>query len=101
MCRYPEIKVRLVGEDGNAYAIVGRVVQAMRRSGIAPLMIDAFRTEAYGGDYDNLLRTCLEWVSCDEFYDDDEDDEEEEENPSIFCGWCFELHEDCECECEE
>lgn len=99
MCRYPEIKVRLVGEDGNAYAIVGRVVQAMRRSGIAPLMIDAFRTEAYGGDYDNLLRTCLEWVSCDEFYDDDEeDDEEEEENPSMFCGWCFELHEDCECE---
>jgi hypothetical protein len=101
MCRYPEIKVRLVGEDGNAYAIVGRVVQAMRRSGIAPLMIDAFRTEAYGGDYDNLLRTCLEWVSCDEFYDDEEDDEEEEENPSMFCGWCFELHADCECECEE
>ena len=98
MCRYPEIKVRLVGEDGNAYAIVGRVVQAMRRSGVAPLMIDAFRTEAYGGDYDNLLRTCLEWVSCDEFYDDDEDDDEDEEDTSIFCGWCSELHEDCECE---
>jgi len=95
MVRYPEVKVRLVGEDGNAYAIVGRVVQAMRHSGIAPLMIDAFRTEAYGGDYDNLLRTCLEWVSCDEFYDDDE---EEDEGSSRHCGWCDELHEDCECE---
>jgi len=100
MCRYPEIKVRLVGEDGNAYAIVGRVVQAMRRSGVAPIMIDAFRSEAYGGDYDNLLRTCLEWVSCDEYYDDDEDDDEDEEDTSIFCGWCEELHEDCECEGE-
>lgn len=95
MCRYPEIKVRLVGEDGNAYAIVGRVVQAMRRSGIAPLMIDAFRSEAYGGDYDNLLRTCLEWVSCDEFYDDDDVDDEWS---SRHCGYCDEPHEDCECE---
>lgn len=100
MCRYPEIKVRLVDEDGNAFAIVGRVVQAMRRSGVAPMMIDAFRSEAYGGDYDNLLRTCLEWVSCDEYYDDDEDDDEDEEDTSIFCGWCEELHEDCECEGE-
>ena len=27
--------------------------------------IDAFLKEATAGDYDALLRTCLEWVSCD------------------------------------
>lgn len=96
MVRYPEVQVRLVGEDGNAYAIVGRVTTALRRHGVAVTMIDAFRSEAYGGDYDNLLRTCLEWVSCDEFYDDD--DEEEDEGSSRQCFWCDELHEDCECE---
>ena len=96
MVRYPEVQVRLVGEDGNAFSILDRVTTALRSHGVAVTMIDAFRSEATGGDYDNLLRTCLEWVSCDEFYDDD--DEEEDEGSSRHCGWCDELHEDCECE---
>ena len=98
--KYPDIYVRLVGEDCYAYAIVGRVAVAMRRSGIAPLMIAAFRSEAYGGDYDNLLRTCLEWVSCDTDDDDDSDDCDGDcdDLQCNHCGWCDELHEDCECE---
>jgi hypothetical protein len=87
MCRYPEVKVRLVGEDGNAFSILARVTTALRRHGVAVTMIDAFRSEATGGDYDNLLRTCLEWVSCDT-----------DDGSSRHCGWCDELHEDCECE---
>jgi hypothetical protein len=31
--RYPDITVKLVGENGNAYNILGRCRQAMRRAG--------------------------------------------------------------------
>lgn len=95
MVRYPEVKVRLVGEEGNAFSILARVTKAMRNHGVAVTMIDAFRSEATSGDYDNLLRTCLEWVSCDT---DDDDDSDDDDWSSRHCGWCDELHEDCECE---
>jgi hypothetical protein len=94
MVRYPEVQVRLVGEDGNAFSILARVTTALRRHGVAVTMIDAFRSEATSGDYDNLLRTCFEWVSCDT----DDDDSDDGEWSTRHCGWCDELHEDCECE---
>lgn len=70
--KYPDVNVRLVGEDGNAFAILGRVTGALRRSGVDKATIDQFREEATSGDYDNLLRTVLAWVATDE----DEDDED-------------------------
>lgn len=66
MPKYPKINVRLVGEDGNAYAILGRVRAAMRRAGLSIDEIEAFTEEAMSGDYGNLLRTVMEWVSTDE-----------------------------------
>lgn len=95
--KYPEVKVSLVGEDGNAFSILARVSTAMRRQGVEVTMIDAFRTEATSGDYDHLLRTCFEWVSCDIDADDYEDDDD---LSSRRCGWCDELHEDCDCDDE-
>jgi hypothetical protein len=62
--RHPEIHVRLVGEDGNAYSILGRVLQAMRRAGVSKEERDDFAKEATSGDYDNLLQTCMRWVEC-------------------------------------
>lgn len=32
--KYPEINVPLVGEDGNAFSILGRVKRIMRRAGL-------------------------------------------------------------------
>jgi hypothetical protein len=32
--KYPDVSVRLVGEDGNAFAIMGRVSAALRDAGI-------------------------------------------------------------------
>lgn len=61
--KYPKIEVELIGQDGNAGAIVGRVVRALQRNGVGKEEIAAFREEAYSGDYDNLLRTCMEWVN--------------------------------------
>lgn len=63
--RYPDIKVRLVGEDGNAFAILGHVSKAMRQAGISKQERDAFVAEATAGDYDHLLATCMRWVDFD------------------------------------
>ena len=60
--KYPNVQVTLVGEDGNAFAILGRVQKALRRAGVPKDEVDAFMEEATAGDYDHLLRTTMEWV---------------------------------------
>ena len=61
--KYPEVKtVELVGEDGNAFAILGRVMKAMRVAGLSKEVQDAYYKEATSGDYDHLLQTTLRWV---------------------------------------
>lgn len=59
--RFPEVEVPLVGEDGNAYAILGRVAKALRRAGHGN-QVDAYMAEATAGDYDALLATTMRWV---------------------------------------
>jgi hypothetical protein len=63
--RYPQIKVQLVGEDGNCFMVLGRVARAMRAAKVPPYQIKEFMAEATSGDYDNLLGTCMRWVTCD------------------------------------
>jgi hypothetical protein len=60
--KYPDIKVKLTGTDGNAFAILGRVQTALRRGGVGREEIAAFQQEATSGDYDHLLATALKWV---------------------------------------
>lgn len=60
---YPEIEVQLVGQDGNAFAIIGRVRRALRQGGVSEDQISSFCEEAMSGDYDNVLRTAMQWVS--------------------------------------
>ncbi len=75
--KYPDIQVRLVGEDGNAFAILGRVSKALKRAGVDRSDIDKFMAEAMSGDYNHLLRTCMAWVDTDspEDVEWEEDDE--------------------------
>lgn len=61
--KYPKIKVKLVGNDGNAFAILGNVKRAMAKGGVSKEECDAFLKEAMSGDYDNLLATCCRWVN--------------------------------------
>jgi uncharacterized protein DUF4314 len=63
--RYPEVQVQLSGENGNAFAILGRTAAALRQSGVPQQEIDAFFAEATSGDYDHLLRTTMAWVDCE------------------------------------
>ena len=58
--RQTGIRVKLVGTDGNAWALIGRVSQALRRGGQSKEFIDAFVKEATSGDYNHLLCTCME-----------------------------------------
>ena len=59
--KHPDITVKLVGEDGNAFAILGRCCQAMRAARLPKAEIDAFMAEATVGSYDQLLQTCMRW----------------------------------------
>jgi hypothetical protein len=61
MAKY-QIEVPLVGEDGNAYAIMGRVMRALEDAGVPQEEIDQYYAESTSGDYDNLLRAAVDWV---------------------------------------
>lgn len=63
MTKYPEIEVQLSGRDGNAFAIMGAVEKALRKGGISQDEISTYLKESMSGDYDNLLRTAMSWVS--------------------------------------
>lgn len=59
---YPEIEVKLLGEDGNGFMIVGRVRRALERARVPGHIVDEFTEEATSGDYDHLLQTAMRWV---------------------------------------
>lgn len=67
-----KVPMRLVGEDGNAFAIIGRFQREARRSGWTSDEIAAVVKEATAGDYDHLLATIIEHV--DSTGSDEEDD---------------------------
>jgi hypothetical protein len=57
--------VKLVGEDGNAFSIMGRVKQALRRAGADKEYIDKYLNDAISGDFDNLLAVSLKYVNVE------------------------------------
>lgn len=74
MVKHFDVHVALVGEDGNAFAILGRVKRAMRDAGLPDSEYAAYSAEATSGDYDHLLRTTMKWVNCDDPDQWEEDD---------------------------
>jgi hypothetical protein len=65
------LKLSLVGEDGNAFSILGRAQKVLRKGGKGDLL-NEFMEKAMSGDYDNLLHTCMEYFDCDEGEEEDE-----------------------------
>lgn len=57
--------VRLIGEDGNAFAIMGKVSNALRNSGYTKEEILEYQNQATSGDYKNLMRVTAAWVNID------------------------------------
>ncbi len=56
-----DVKVRLVGEDGNAFAVLAKVSRALKTAGYEDLAAQ-FKKEALKGDYGHLLATACEYV---------------------------------------
>ena len=60
----PKIKptVKLIGTDGNAFFILGRVKKALLKAGADKEYVSKYMGEAMAGDYDNLLVVTMGYV---------------------------------------
>jgi len=59
-----KLRVKLIGEDGNAFAILGRVKRALVKAGMQE-EAKAFMEEATAGDYNHLLATVQKYVDVE------------------------------------
>jgi hypothetical protein len=61
----PETKptVKLVGKDGNAFGIMGRVRRKLAEAGADQEYVNKYLQESMGGNYDNLLVTAMKYVN--------------------------------------
>lgn len=57
----PAPKVKLIGEDGNAFNIMGRCRRAAKAAGWSDEKWEAVRDEMTMGDYDHLLATAMKY----------------------------------------
>ena len=68
-----DIKVRIIGADGNVYNLLGICRRELGRAGKIELW-DEFRKEATSGNYNHALATIADWfVVCS--VDESEDEE--------------------------
>lgn len=61
--RYPQVTVRLIGEDSVNFAIVGRVCGALAAHGCSVQERREFYDQAMSGDYVNLIKVAQQWVT--------------------------------------
>jgi hypothetical protein len=66
MPKHPNITVRLVGEDGNIYAIMARVTRALRGAGAPRDEQKAFQDAVTTSrSYDEALGVVMSWVDTE------------------------------------
>jgi hypothetical protein len=64
--RHPEVCVPLVGQDGNIFSIIGRVIQALKRAGVEQAERDKFWREVSASkSYDAALAVVMRWVEVE------------------------------------
>lgn len=61
----PKIKptVKLIDTDGNAFAIIGRVKNALSKAGADKEYIERYQNDAMAGDYDHLRCITMDYVN--------------------------------------
>lgn len=63
--KYPQVKVKLTGEDGNVFSIIGRVSKAIRKE-VGAKEAGEFQTAAMEcGSYDEVLQLCMKTVDVE------------------------------------
>jgi len=61
--KFPDVHVKLTGEDGNVFSIIGRVQRALRDGGASKEDVDAFWKDVSNArSYDEALLTIGRWV---------------------------------------
>lgn len=61
MAKY-QVTAQLTGQDGNAWAIMATVKNALKSIGVSKDEIDEYIEESMSGDYNHLLQTAMKWV---------------------------------------
>ena len=59
------VRVKLIGADGNAFALIGLVRQALSEAGYGEDFIRAFMDDAVSGDYQHLLEVIADTVEIE------------------------------------
>jgi hypothetical protein len=57
--------VKLIGQDGNAFSIMGNVKRALKRASADKEYIDEYLKEATSGDYNHLLNVSMQYVNVE------------------------------------
>lgn len=61
----PRPRVRLIGVDGNAFAVLGGVLRVLREAGWTKEEREAFQAEATSRDYNHLLATVMKHLDVE------------------------------------
>ena len=62
---YTNVTVALINTDGNAFALLGKVRQSLRRAKYSAEFIEQFTQDAMAGSYDDLLACIMRYVNVE------------------------------------
>ncbi len=57
--------IKLFGQDGNAFSIMGNIKRALKRTGADKEYIDKYLREATSSDYNHLLTVSMKYVNIE------------------------------------
>ena len=62
MNNFEKPRVKLIGENGNSFYILGKVRSALERAGATEKYVDQYMEEAMSADYNKLLTVTMKYV---------------------------------------
>ena len=74
MTTHTKPMIKLVGEDGNIFSIMGRTSKALKRAGLRAEAAAYTERVTRCGSYDEALMITLEYVDEEPCWSDDDDD---------------------------
>lgn len=63
--KFPDVSVKLVGEDGNIFSIIGRISKALRRAGHSDVVEEFQKEITSSSSYDEALGVAMKWVEVE------------------------------------
>lgn len=60
--KFPRVKVKLSGKDGNVFSIIGRMSGALKKAGHKEAADEFCNKAISAGSYDEVLQMCMGYV---------------------------------------